>query len=377
MQPGDWCLRAIPLAAGHHRLRLEYAPLGFRLGRWVSLTFLLVFCSLVVMTVRRFIRRGGLERARASLRMQPEGRGVPAGERREESQVPEGERALFALPVSLAAVALLAFWPIVGRDFLGYGDTVVPVVGLLFLLGWGAWNLARRWRHHSWRQSALAVTILILVATLAHRQIGYSTAAKASSNRPFAAASSDGPSLDKVGEALLRQGLLDEAIGHFQEMLKTNAALPTVQQNLAVALLRKGREDEAIIHFHTAVQLNPRLASAHNSLASLLLQRGQFEEAIAHYQAAIQAQPANPAYLNNLAWVLATCPQDSVRKGARAVELAQEADRLSGGKNPAVLGTLAAAYAEAGRLPQAITTAQRALEMATAQTNSVQHESLR
>ena len=70
VQPGDWCLRAIPLAAGHHHLRLEYAPLGFRVGRWVSLIFLPVFLVLLALTVRRFIRRGGLALGWTSLRRQ-------------------------------------------------------------------------------------------------------------------------------------------------------------------------------------------------------------------------------------------------------------------------------------------------------------------
>jgi Flp pilus assembly protein TadD len=98
---------------------------------------------------------------------------------------------------------------------------------------------------------------------------------------------------------------------------------------------------------------------------------------VAHYQAAVAALPGNPYLLNNLAWVLATGPQASVRNGGRAVELAQQAERLSGGKDPSILGTLAAAYAEAGRFPEAVATAQRALELATAQANLAQAEALR
>jgi len=96
-----------------------------------------------------------------------------------------------------------------------------------------------------------------------------------------------------------------------------------------------------------------------------------------HYQRALDIQPANAYFLNNLAWVLATCPNREVRNGPRAVELAQQAERLGGAGNPAVLGTLAAAYAEAGRFSEALQTAQRALDLATAQTNSVQVDMLR
>src|SRR5207249_2388011 len=73
---------------------------------------------------------------------------------------------------------------------------------------------------------------------------------------------------------------------------------------------------------------------------------------------------------NNLAWLLATSPRASVRNGVRAVELALRAEQLSGGQNAVFIGTLAAAYAEAGRFAEAITTAQRALRLATAQNNT-------
>ena len=180
-----------------------------------------------------------------------------------------------------------------------------------------------------------------------------------------------------LGDALASTGRLDEAIGQYQEALRLKPDDPEAHCNLGVALGRKGRLDEAIFHFRRAVQIEPKLAVAHHRLANLLLQRGQLDDALAHYQAAIDAQPGNAYPLNNLAWVLATCPQISVRNGARALELAQQAERLSGGRNPSILGTLAAAYAETGRLPEAVATAQRALALAAAQTNLAELNPLR
>jgi hypothetical protein len=29
--------RAVPLQAGHHKILMEYAPRGFRIGRWISI----------------------------------------------------------------------------------------------------------------------------------------------------------------------------------------------------------------------------------------------------------------------------------------------------------------------------------------------------
>ena len=70
--------------------------------------------------------------------------------------------------------------------------------------------------------------------------------------------------------------------------------------------------------------------------------------------------------VNDTAWMLATNPNNSFRNGAEAVELAQRAANFSGGNQPAILGTLAAAYAEAGRFPEALRTGEEAARLAAA-----------
>jgi hypothetical protein len=74
-----------------------------------------------------------------------------------------------------------------------------------------------------------------------------------------------------------------------------------------------------------------------------------------------------------VAWVFLP----SLHNGARAVELAQQADRLSGGSNPSVLGTVAAAYAETQHFDEALATAQKALQLASVQTNNARVEALK
>jgi len=49
------------------------------------------------------------------------------------------------------------------------------------------------------------------------------------------------------------------------------------------------------------------------------------------------------------------------------VALAQQAVQLSGGNAPEILDTLAAAYAEDGNFPEAVATAQRAVDLSAAQ----------
>ena len=56
-----------------------------------------------------------------------------------------------------------------------------------------------------------------------------------------------------------------------------------------------------------------------------------------------------------------------LRNGSEAIELAQRADRLCGGKRPDVLDALAAAYAEVGWFPEALATARKASKLAQQQ----------
>jgi hypothetical protein len=72
----------------------------------------------------------------------------------------------------------------------------------------------------------------------------------------------------------------------------------------------------------------------------------------------------NVIELNNLAWVLATSPDNQIRDGSLAVELARRACELTHYETPIPMSTLAAAYAEAGHFEDAVSTAQDACTLA-------------
>jgi lipopolysaccharide biosynthesis regulator YciM len=71
-----------------------------------------------------------------------------------------------------------------------------------------------------------------------------------------------------------------------------------------------------------------------------------------------------------MAWVLATCPDASVRNGVKAVALVEQVEQVSQDGNPLVLETLATAYAETGRFSEAIAAAERAQQLAAQQGNA-------
>jgi tetratricopeptide (TPR) repeat protein len=208
-------------------------------------------------------------------------------------------------------------------------------------------------------------------------QNGQYEAAIAEYGKALRLASNDPQVHNNLAFALAQAGRLDDAMTHFRKVLEINPKSVAAHNNLGNALQALGRIDEAIAEWQTSLQLNPESAPAHNNLAGSLYSLGRFREAVAHWRAGFRIDPNRLASRRQLAWALATCPEPSVRNGSEAVALAEKALQLSEGRDPAILSTLAAAYAEAGRFSEAVETAQRALVLAREQNAQPLAEALR
>ncbi|MCX6632166.1 MAG: tetratricopeptide repeat protein [Candidatus Solibacter sp.] len=182
---------------------------------------------------------------------------------------------------------------------------------------------------------------------------------------------------NNLGVALVQVERYAEAIAHFRTVLEGNPESAQVLNNLAVALMQTGKAEEAIPIFRKLLEDNPRLATTHASLGDALLRRGRAAEALTHWRQALAMEPDNVAILVQTAWLLSTSNDASLRDGVDAVKLAQRAAGISGGQDPAILDTLAAAYAEAGRFGEAAATARRAQGLAVEQRNPSLAELLR
>jgi protein O-mannosyl-transferase len=172
---------------------------------------------------------------------------------------------------------------------------------------------------------------------------------------------------EDLGSILLDENLPIAAEGEFATALQTEPANPTAHNLMGKALAMENRLDEAGQQFAEAVGLNPGFAEAHSQLAAVLFDQHKIPEAIAHYRTALTLQSNMPEALNNLAWILATNPSAEIRNGPEAVQLARHACDLTKNARPVMVGTLAAAYAEAGDFEQALACAQKAHDLAVAQ----------
>jgi tetratricopeptide (TPR) repeat protein len=170
-----------------------------------------------------------------------------------------------------------------------------------------------------------------------------------------------------LANALLYAGRIDDAIVHYQKALAMRPYYFPAHCNLSRALLQKGQVDAAISHARLALSIQPDSSDVHINLAAALTDKGLIREAMASYEKALQISPQSVSAQNNLAWLLATSVNPALRNGAKALDLAGQANQLSRGENPVVLRTLAASCAELGQFSNALQFAQGAFRIATTQ----------
>ena len=131
-----------------------------------------------------------------------------------------------------------------------------------------------------------------------------------------------------------------------------------------VAWFQVGYWRNAVTLFQHTLSVTQNNLPIQGALGEALYFRGEVDQATVHFQEAIRLNP--PLGLAGVAWVMATTSNPKFLNGAKAVELAKLANQMTNYQQPDALDTLAAAYAEAGNFPEAISTGQWAAELARA-----------
>jgi tetratricopeptide (TPR) repeat protein len=173
------------------------------------------------------------------------------------------------------------------------------------------------------------------------------------------------PALAGLGQALSAQSKFTNAQPQFREVVRLRPASADAHANLGLCYARQRKLDEAVLEFQEQLRLQPD-AQAWYNLALARVMQGNLKEAAADYEQAVKLKPDWPIVLNDLAWIRATAPRAELRDSTAAVRMAERACELSGGQEARFFGTLDAAYAEAGRFADAITTAEKTRDLALA-----------
>jgi Tfp pilus assembly protein PilF len=121
--------------------------------------------------------------------------------------------------------------------------------------------------------------------------------------------------------------------------------------------LQAGELTLAVAFFTEAIELDPHLAEAFSHRAAAYHQAKDYARARDDYRAALAMDPDDLTALNHLAWLQATCPDARYRDGKSAVAHAMRACQQTNWRDQNSIAILAAAYAELGDFPTAMTLA--------------------
>ncbi len=287
--------------------------------------------------------------------------------------------------------------------------TYVPLVGLFIAVAWTLDHWARGSHRRQWIAAAASLAVLGTMLPVTYRQIGYWRDTVTLFEHALAVTQDNYVAHFGVGNGLMLEhdrreeatgqcdpDLLNRAIEQYAQAVRLRPAYDSAHYGMAGALKKLERYEEAVEHFNACVELGfgdenlythlgecyeklnqPDAArrqyekalqisadafAARHRLIDLLLRQGEVAEALRVCRSGLDHQPNDPRVADRLARILATARQPRYRDGRQAVRWAEKACQLTQSKNPQLLDTLSAAYAEAGRFDEAIAAARRALE---------------
>ena len=264
--------------------------------------------------------------------------------------------------------------PVIGLVQVGWQGradryTYLPQIGLYISITWAVADLTSLWRRQRTILSAAAILVIGALSLCAWVQTSYWRDSETLFRHALSVTTNNDVAENNLGIVFLGKGKLDEAISFLQSAADLRPDNSPAHENLAKALLQKGRAADALVHYRKLLELQPDNIEVHNIVGTVLAQQGRVREGAEEWQKVLMIEPDNGNAMSNLAWVFATSPDQSLRDGGRAVQLAEQAVRLSGDRIPILFRTLAAAYAENGRFSEAIQTAQQGIELANSQGN--------
>jgi len=256
--------------------------------------------------------------------------------------------------------------PVIGIVQVGaqaYADryTYLPLIGIFLAGTWLVADvcpaIAARWK----RTTGLAVVLALLLA--ARHQVAYWRDNEILWRHVLACTPESPLPLNNLAEVLINEGRSDEAVPLVHRVVSFNPGDARGHNNLGNVLLKSGDAAGAEAEFREALRLNPKLTPVRQNLAKVLYAQGNRAEGIKEMREVLRLEPQIVPVANDLAWMLATAPEDSLRNGKEALRLARDASGAMGDRDPNLLDTLAAAYAEIGEYAKAAETARKGLHI--------------
>ena len=197
----------------------------------------------------------------------------------------------------------------------------------------------------------------------AWRNLGEPDKAIADFNQALQINPKDTWALNNRGIAWQDKGEIDKAIADYDQVLRLHEKHTWAYHNRGNAWAAKKDFAKAIADYDQAIKLDPRDGDLRDSRGLAQQAVGKYAAALEDFTQAALLEPNRSPAQHHLAWLLATCPEDGIRDGKKAVAAAKKACDLTGWKDAVLLDTYAAAQAEAGDFDAAVRWEARAIEL--------------
>lgn len=168
-----------------------------------------------------------------------------------------------------------------------------------------------------------------------------------------------------LGKLWLEQGRTNAGLAEMQKAIDLQPGFIDLRRQMGDALMKLGNAPAAQAYYETVAHAEPTNAPIRLALGKAEMAQKSYQAALTNFQEAVRLAPDSPESLDTLARLYAMCPLAAVRNGAEAVRLAERACELTDRRNPRMLDTLGAAYAEAGRFADALKVAGETEQRAT------------
>jgi tetratricopeptide (TPR) repeat protein len=205
------------------------------------------------------------------------------------------------------------------------------------------------------------VVPLVLRARI-HQQAGDSERAAADLERVLAKHPDHPAAIELRGLIAAERNDYPAAIRDFRKLVAQKPDDAVLIGQLGMLYLAAKQPRLAIRRFTRSIELDDTNFASWRGRSDAEISIGDHKAARADLEKAMELKPDDSGVLNNLAWLLATSPDEAIRDGKRAIELARKACEETTWKQPHIISTLAAGYAETGDFAEAKKYSKQAVE---------------
>lgn len=160
------------------------------------------------------------------------------------------------------------------------------------------------------------------------------------------------------GELRYEMGKLESSLADYDRAIALQPGEADFHTGRAHARFQLGQTAAAVEDYRRAFQSDAGSVTRAIDLADALQNVGQWRQAAESYRNALQLDGNNLRTQLNLAWLLATCPDASLRDGMQALTITESLRDIPEQEEFRYIDTHAAALAETGQFEKAVRVAQ-------------------